>query len=199
MSMDAFRELVDRIAELSRERLTPLLLAIDGRSGAGKSTLAAAVAAELEGAVIDGDDFYSGGSAVKWDAMTAAERVDHCIDWRHQLPVLEALRRGEVATWRPYDWETDDGRLADHLLNCLPRRVVILDGAYSARPELAHLLDLRVMLDVPDEARRQRLQRREGEDYRAKWEARWALAEEYYFQQVMPPEAFDLVNQTEGT
>ena len=198
MSTDRFRELVDRIAELSRERLTPLLVAIDGRSGAGKSTLAAAVSAELEAAVIDGDDFYSGGSAVKWDAMTPAERVDHCIDWRRQLPVLEALCRGELATWRPYDWEADDGRLADHLLTCPPRRVVILDGAYSARPELAHLLDLRVMLDVPDEVRRQRLRRREGEHYRAKWEARWALAEEYYFERVMPPEAFDLVIRSEG-
>lgn len=53
------------------------------------------------------------------------------------------------------------------------------------------------MLDVPDEVRRQRLRRREGEHYRAKWEARWALAEEYYFEQVMPPEAFDLVIRSE--
>jgi uridine kinase len=198
MSRDGFRELVDRIAALSRERLTPLLVAIDGRSGVGKSTLAVAVSAELAAAVIDGDDFYSGGGAVKWDAMTPAERVDHCIDWRRQLPVLGALCRGEVATWRPYDWEVDDGRLADHLLTCPPRPVVILAGAYSARPQLAHLLDLRVMLDAPDEARRQRLRRREGEHYRAKWEARWALAEEYYFEQVMPPAAFDLVIRSEG-
>lgn len=80
MSTYGWRELVDPIAELSRERLTPLLVAIDGRSGAGKSTLAAAVI--VEAAVIDGDDFYSGRSAVKWDGMTPAERVDHCMDWR---------------------------------------------------------------------------------------------------------------------
>lgn len=96
MSTYGWRELVDRIAELSRERLTPLLVAIDGRSGAGKSILAAAVIAELEAAVIDGDDFYSGGSAVKWDAMTPAERVDHCMDWRRQLAVLETLCRRQV-------------------------------------------------------------------------------------------------------
>jgi uridine kinase len=129
--------------------------------------------------------------------MTPAERVDHCIDWRRRLAVLETLSRREAATWRPYVWEADDGRLADHLLTCPPRRVVILDGAYSAHPELGDLLDLRVMLDVPDEVRRQRLRRREGEHYRATWEARWALAEEYYFAQVMPPEAFDLVIRSE--
>ena len=76
---------------------------------------------------------------------------------------------------------------------CPPKRVVFLDGAYSARPELAHLMDLRVLLDVSNEARRQRLLRREGGHYRATWEARWASAEDYYFNKVMPPEAFDLV------
>ena len=81
---------------------------------------------------------------------------------------------------------------------CPPGRVVILDGAYSARPELAHLLDLRVMLEVPTRVRRRRLRRREGEHYRAEWKARWALAEEHYFERVMPPEAFDLVIQSEG-
>jgi hypothetical protein len=69
---------------------------------------------------------------------------------------------------------------------------VILDGAYSARPEFGDLLDMRVLLDVPHEVRRQRLRLREGENYRAEWEARWASAEEYYFERVMPPDAFDL-------
>lgn len=198
ISTDGFRELVDLIAKLSRDRINPLIVAIDGRSGAGKSALAGALAAELGAAVIDGDDFYSGGTAGQWEAMIPAERAEHCIDWRRQRSVLEALAQGEEATWHPYDWETDDGRLSDRSCTCRPARVVILEGAYSARPELADLLDLRVMLDVPDEARKERLRRREGEHYRAEWEARWASAEEYYFKNVMPPEAFDLVIRSEG-
>jgi uridine kinase len=169
-----------------------LLVAIDGRSGAGKSTLADAVAAELDAAVIRGDDFNAGRSSAEWDAMSPLERVDRCMDWRRQIPVLEALRGGLSATWRPYDWEADDGRLAQQLHSCTPEQVVILDGAYSARPEFGDLLDMRVLLDVPHEVRRQRLRLREGENYRAEWEARWASAEEYYFERVMPPDAFDL-------
>jgi uridine kinase len=63
------RQIVDRIASLE-SRQNPLLVAIDGRSGAGKSTLADAVAAELDAAVIRGDDFNAGRSSAEWDAMS---------------------------------------------------------------------------------------------------------------------------------
>jgi uridine kinase len=181
------------VAELVDGRDRPVLVALDGRGGAGKSTLAGELAATTGVVVIDGDDFYSGRSAQEWDAMTPAERVEHCLDWRRQRSVLETLYRGEVATWQPYDWDADDGGLADRTLLCDPTWVVLLEGAYSARPELADLLDLRVLLSVPDEVRREQLRAREGERYRAEWEARWAAAEDYYFEHVMPPVAFDLV------
>ena len=74
-----------------------------------------------------------------------------------------------------------------------PAAVVILEGAYSARPELSDLFALRVLLDVPRDVRRARLLQREGERYRAEWEARWGEAEDLYFEVLMPPGAFDLV------
>ncbi|MGH8871518.1 MAG: uridine kinase family protein, partial [Acidimicrobiia bacterium] len=138
-------------------------------------------------------DFYAGGTAAEWDAMTAAEKADHCIDWRRQRPVLEALSRGDTASWHPYDWETDDGRLLEVATVCEPAPVIILEGVYSARPELADLFDLRVLLDVPAELRRDHLVQREGEDFREEWNARWDQAEQWYFEVVMPREAFDLV------
>ena len=121
-----------------------------------------------------------------------AEKMDLVIDWRRQRTLLEQLRRGEPATWRPYDWDADDGRLGA-AITAGPAGVVILDGAYSARPELADLLSLRVLLDVARDVRRARLLRREGERYRAEWEARWGEAEDLYFDVLMPPAAFDLV------
>lgn len=189
---DDHDELVDRIVEAVATKAPPVLVAIDGRSGAGKSTLAAAVAAAMSAGVIDGDDFYAGGTAELWDTMTPAEKVAHCIDWRRQRPVLSALARGRTASWEPYDWDADDGRLAEPVA-LRPHDVVILEGAYSARPELADLLDLTVLLEVPSHVRQERLRRREGEHYRVDWEARWASAEDDYFGTVMPPESFDVV------
>ena len=68
-----------------------------------------------------------------------------------------------------------------------------MEGAYSARPELADLLSLRALLQLPRQVRRERLLLREGELYRAEWEARWGEAEDLYFEKLMPPESFDLV------
>jgi para-aminobenzoate synthetase len=195
---DPVEILTRRIWELTKGRLEPLLIAIDGRSGAGKSTLASAVSMRTGAAVINGDDFYAGGSAEMWDAMTPLQMVEHCMDWRSQRAVLEELSQRRTASWLPYDWEADNGSRSSIPLTCQPTDVVILEGAYSARPELGDLLTLRVLLDTPPLIRRQRLLEREGERYRAEWEARWACAEEHYFKTVIRAGAFDLVIQPQG-
>ncbi len=184
--------LTDRIRSLRAASPSVVLVALDGRSGAGKSTLAHLVAGRTDALVVDGDDFYRGGEGAVWDALTTAEKLELVIDWRRQRALLERLRRGERARWQPYDWEADDGRLAGEV-SAGPAGVVILEGAYSGRPELADLYSLRVLLDVARDVRRERLLQREGERYRAEWEARWGEAEDLYFEMRMPPQAFDLV------
>jgi len=191
--VDAATLLVQRIHELTSDRSGTVMVAVDGWSAAGKSTLVARVAPLVAAHVIDGDDFYAGGTTSRWGAMSAAEKVEHCIDWRRQVPVLEALARGETARWHSYDWEADDGRLMRRATVLEPAPVIVLDGAYSARPELAHLLHMRVLLDSTPGVRSQRLIEREGSDYREEWNARWDEAEQWYFGVIMPPEAFDLV------
>jgi uridine kinase len=199
-------EIRSRLEELTAHRRTPLIVALDGRSGAGKSTLAASVVdgVALAGSppgrmsVIDGDDFYAGGSGAFWDRMSAAEKVAHVIDWRRQHEVLGRLREGRAATWHPFDWEAFDGRRSDTALRCPPSAVVLLEGAYSARPELADVLDLTILLDTPEPVRRERLIAREGEAYRDEWTARWHEAEELFFGSIRPPSSFDLVVGREG-
>lgn len=178
---------------------TPLFLGIDGRSGASKSTLAAAVAAQRsDTAVIEGDQFYSGGSAARWDQRSVAERAATVIDWKRQRVVLQELRQCGSASWPSFDWEAPDWDsdtvplTAEHF-TCTVGGVVILEGAYSCRPELEDLLDARVLLAPPRAVRREQLLRREGEDYRSDWERRWSAAEDHYFDQIMPEARFDLV------
>jgi uridine kinase len=148
--------------------------------------------------VIDGDQFYAGGSAATWDAKTAAEKADRVMDWRRQRDVLEQLRAHGIAEWHPFDWEAEDWDSdavplapAPQVARATP--VVILEGAYSCRPELHDVLDLRVLLEIPADVRRRQLLHREGDAYRADWEARWSSAEDHYFGTVMPPHRFDVV------
>jgi uridine kinase len=78
-----------------------------------------------------------------------------------------------------------------------PKRVVLLDVAYSARPELADVVDLSVLVEAAPATREARLAAREAADRLRQWHARWDLAEEYYFGHVRPASAFDVVVQTD--
>ena len=69
------------------------------------------------------------------------------------------------------------------------------EGTFSARPELADLLDLRVRLDVSPEVQRARFVAREVEDDWRAWKHTWMDAEDQYFAQVVPDAAFDVVVQ----
>jgi uridine kinase len=198
-------EIVRPLADALTARRTSLrrsvFVALDGRSGAGKSTLAAVLAdacrsRDVTVAVIGGDDFYAGGSAESWERRSPAEKADQVIDWRRQHRVLDDLRLRGNASWYPFDWEAPDWDSDRVPLRSTPMSmtradIVILEGAYSARPELHDVLDIRVLLNTPPEQRRRQLLEREGDHYRTDWEARWSAAEDHYFGVIMPPNRFD--------
>jgi uridine kinase len=203
---DVATVLIDRLLKETSIRGVPLFVGLDGRSGAGKSTLAETIAAWFEKAgprghevtVIEGDQFYAGGSAESWDRRPPSEKADKVIDWQRQGRVLLQLRDHGAAEWHPFDWNAPDWDTEKVPLDRQPIRgstgsIVLLEGAYSCRPELHHLLDVRVLLDVPRDVRRRQLLEREGGTYRADWEARWSSAEDHYFDTVMTPDRFDLV------
>lgn len=129
----------------------------------------------------------------------AAERASDCLDWRRlRREVLEPLLGGSAATWHPFDFaagQRPDGSYAMSAQTVLrePAPIVLLDGAYSARPELTDLVTVSILLTTPDAVRLQRLSMRESPQLLAAWRDRWEWAEEYYFTHVRPPAAFDLV------
>ena len=188
------------IRRLMAGRAAPVLVALDGGSGAGKSTLASAIAAELDAALVQTDDFFAAhiGDA-GWDARSPAARAADAIDWRRlRAEALEPLRAGRPARWHAFDFEAGtrpDGTYAMRadFVERAPRAVVVVDGAYAARPELADLIDLAVLVDVPAETRHERLAAREEPGFLAAWHARWDAAEAHYFTYVRPRSSFDLV------
>ncbi len=158
----------------------PWIVALDGPSGAGKSTLAAQLEAKLNATRIEGDDFFAGGVQVRRDSP--AERARDCIDWRRQRPVLQALLEGRPAQYLGFDWDAFDGRLRSLATRVVPSALILLEGVYSARPELSDLLDLRVLVDTPRALRLTRLEAREG--HLSAWEKQWHEAEDWYFEQL---------------
>ena len=192
--------IVTAIRRLMVNRTSPILVALDGGSGSGKSTLAALIAEDLDAALIQSDDFFAADiSDAEWDRRTPAARAADAIDWRRlRAEALEPLLAGKPAKWHAFDFEAGvrpDGTYAvrTDFVEREPAAVIVLDGAYSTRPELAGLIDLSVLVDVPVAVRHARLAAREDPTFLAAWHARWDAAEEYYFTHVRPQASFDLV------
>jgi uridine kinase len=181
--------LVGLVRERSRGFDRPYVVAIDGRSGVGKSTLAARLSGELDATVIDGDDFFRGGVELRNDAPS--DRARDCIGWALQRPILEALRAGRDGRYFAFDWDAFDGSLATEPTSVVARTFVVIEGVYSARPELHDLIDLRVLVQVPDATRLERLLAREGAI--GPWERQWHEAEVWYFEHAAPPSSFDVL------
>jgi uridine kinase len=65
-------------------------------------------------------------------------------------------------------------------------------SAYSTRPELADLIDLKILIDVLVTVRHERLNQHEKKEFLLKWHERWDEPEQYYFQHLRPAAEFDL-------
>ena len=195
------------IAAIRARSVSPqrLVVAIDGRSGSGKSTVAVAAAQAVGAVIVPCDDFFAASvSNAEWDRRTPEQRAAAAIDWRRlKREAIEPLRTGRPARWFAFDFQAGPRKDGTYPLQTTPtarapKPVVLLDGTYSARPELAHVLDLSVLVEAASSTREARLATREEADSLRQWHARWDLAEEYYFAHVCPPSAFDVVLQTDG-
>jgi len=198
------KQAADKIVQEAQRRRAekgkPFLIAIDGGSGSGKSTVASAVAEKLGAVLVPADDFFAAHITDEaWAQRDVKARAADSIDWkrlRHEA--IEPLLAGKRARWHSFDFVS--GARSDGTYCMLaefeersPANVIVLDGAYSARPELTDLIDLSVLVDVPVALRHERLSAREDRARLDSWHARWDGAEDYYFTQVRPVSSFDLV------
>ncbi|WOE75415.1 uridine kinase family protein [Alterisphingorhabdus coralli] len=186
---DRIASIIDGLRKLNQQNGEPVLLAIDGRSGSGKTSIAAMMASQLPCTIIPGDDFYAGG--VKLHSHPPETLADICIDRERLRAVLKRLKSGQWASYAAFDWEAFDGRLATRKTVVEPQPFLIVEGVYSYHPDLRDMVDLAVLIEVPEKERMHRLLAREGE--LTDWERQWHRAEDWYFAELSPHKCFDTV------
>jgi uridine kinase len=203
----AARRVVKAVGRWQTAQPGVLVVAIDGHGGAGKSTLAAAVAQATGAALVHTDDFFqpvaapAGGPAAR-DHSPAAQpgapaggpapggrSMAQYYDWRRiRAQAVQPLKAGRRATFRRFDWERGGG--LDGTVTVASAALIVLEGVFSAAPELSDLTDRSVLVDTPQQERLRRLRARVTPE---EWDPYWLIAEQAYFGTIRPPSSFDLV------
>jgi uridine kinase len=198
---EACSQIVSAINRILPNHPWPILVVLDGGSGAGKSTLAFELEHELDSVVVQLDDFFSANIPDwDWDARSIEERARDVLEWnRLRSEALEPLLAGKPAMWHPFDFAaglSPDGTYPPSRgwIEKQPATVIILEGAYSSSPEIADLIDLSILIDVPISERHRRLDKREGDkSFLQRWHFLWDAVENYYFSEIRPKSSFDLI------
>jgi uridine kinase len=166
-----------------------LVLAIDGHGAAGKSTIAGAVAEATGAALVHTDDFFQVVGVPEGGKRAGGRALESYYDWRRlRAQALEPLRARRGAAFRRFDWERGTG--LDGVVTVAPSDLILVEGVFSAAPELSDQVDRSVLVDTPELRRLRRLRSRvEPEE----WDDEWLIAEQAYFRSTRPPSSFDLI------
>lgn len=176
MRLDSLDDAALLVAELGRVK-QPALIAIDGHSAAGKSTLARALQeVRRDVQIVYGDDFYRVMPETERFGLDASTGYKRYYDWeRLERQVLAPLINGQTAHYRAYNWKT--GALGDWKA-VQPYGAVIVEGVFSARPELRGYYDAIFLVETEEKTRAWRQKQRA--DAADAWLERWDAAEKHY-------------------
>ncbi|MBQ7779917.1 MAG: hypothetical protein IJ404_05420 [Clostridia bacterium] len=170
-----YEELLSKIDGLIAKGNT--VVAIEGGSASGKTTLAKMLSDVYGCTVFHMDDFF-----LRPEQRTKGryEEIGGNVDRERFLSeVLIPLKNGEPIKYRKFDCSsmtlTDEETV-------IPKKLTIVEGAYSMHPELAEYYDLSVFLEISPEFQRGRILRRNGEKMAERFFNEWIPLENIYFE-----------------
>ncbi len=198
--MQAAHEIVESIRRVRDSHTRPIVVALDGGSGGWQIYTCRGGATTSGAAHVLLDDFYTTSvPEAELRRRCVEDRLRAVFDWeRVRQLALEPLRAGQAGRWHAFDFLSGlrpDGTfgLRRDVTEVAPAPVILLEGSYSASPELADLIDLAVLIDVPIRERHRRAAARDDPEFLTRWHSLWDDVEAYYFTHVRPVRSFDLV------
>lgn len=179
--------IMDKITPLM-QKSKPLIIAIDGKCASGKTSIAQTLTDLYSNAVvIHMDDFFLPPE------LRSEERYAQPGGNVHYERFLKEVAENlwnKIQTnfsYRIFDCSIM-GYNGDAKVEITPDTLVIVEGAYSLRPDFRYLYDLKIFMDISPEKQKQRIIHRNGEDKYEMFEKKWIPLEERYF------DTLDIIN-----
>ena len=166
---------VKKQIDVLMERKNFVVVAIDGKCASGKSTLAAQLAEIYDCNVFHMDDFFLRPEQRTPERFAeVGGNVDYERFWEE---VLMPLKAGKSFHYRPFDCRTL--ALAE-AVDVSPKKLNIIEGTYSHHPYFGDPYDLKILLTVSDETRKERILARPAFLHKRFFEE-WIPMENRYF------------------
>ncbi len=177
-----------------------LVIGIDGLGGSGKTTYAKSMEQTLSNKGIQVkllhiDDFIH-RNEIRYDDSRADWECYYYLQWRYDYLIEEILAPVQEGNSidkqiELYDKQADQYRLKN--IKMAPNSILIIEGVFLQRTELAPYFDYVAFIDVPKEERLQRVLKRDtyiGNDIAIieKYENRYFPAEDKYIEDFSPAE-----------
>ena len=163
------------------------VLAIEGGSTSGKTTLAELLKERYDATVFHTDDFFL--QPHQRTPERFAEVGGNLDRERLLSEVLTPLKEDKTIEYKRFDCATMTLAKAETVT---PKKLVIIEGAYSMRPEFREFYDLSVFLDIPKDLQRERVLKR-NPDRAQRFFSEWIPLEEIYFEKMQIKEKCDIV------
>ena len=172
----SFAQYISLLIELDRRlQKGPLTLAVEGGSASGKTTLSSLLEKIYGARSVHMDDFFLRPEQRTPERLAEiGGNVDRERFIAEALPGL--LSRGTV-TYRPFDCSLR--ALSDPIV-LEPRPLTVVEGVYSTHPEIEKYYDLSVLLDIPEDLQKQRVEKR-NPDLSHRFLSEWIPMENAYF------------------
>ena len=174
---------IDRLLEKG-----DIIVAIEGGSASGKTTLSETLKALYGCTVFHMDDFF-----LRPEQRTSerfAEVGGNIDRERFSEEILIPLRKKEPVHYRRFDCKT--GKLGA-FNSVVPKRLTVIEGAYSTHPEFSKYYDLSVFLDVSSELQKARIMKRNSPQLAKRFFDEWIPLEDTYFSKTCAKERCDII------
>lgn len=176
--------LVERIKEIDRDRI---VIGIDGRCASGKTTLSSFLKNELDANVFHMDDYFL---RVEQRIKERFEEPGGNVDRERFLEEIGSrMHTDEDIIYAPFD--CNEMKVKESM-RVKQKKYTIIEGAYAFHPELIHLYDLKIFLDIDPDVQIQRLEKRNPDKVKM-FINRWIPFEERYFDTFKIREKADIV------
>ena len=182
-----FFDIFTRIETL-RKTKEKVYVAIDGGSAAGKTTLAALIQGVYDCNVFHLDNFF----LRPWQrTVQRLKEPGGNVDYeRFNDEVIAGLKSGRAFEYRAYDCRTQ--ALGAPIL-ASPRKLNIIEGAYSMHPALIGFYDLKIYIQIQKDAQSARIIKRNGKAGYKRFSEEWIPLEDMYFKETNTADMADLL------